>query len=324
MTTPLISIVMSVYNGQSFLSEALKSISAQTLTDYEFIIVNDGSTDETKDILDRYKHTDSRVRVYDRAHHGLTATLNFGCRIAKGEYIARMDADDISTPARLERQIDFLSRNSQVAVLGGAISLIRSDGAFVEDLRFPLSNSSIKMTLKGYNCFNHSTVMMRSAAFNEVGGYRDAFQVAQDYDLWLRMSEKYEMANLPDVLVHYRLHDNQVSLCKVEQQVFSILTAQVASRMRNATGLDPISPEDEATRPLLNKLGVPAAIVNEAILLKYEQLLSFACRSLPPKESRRQVGRLITDALTFCDAVSADEYWVRRLRSLAEKLSGEA
>jgi glycosyltransferase involved in cell wall biosynthesis len=326
MSSPAISVVMAVYNGQSFLQEALDSISVQTFTNYEFLIVNDGSTDKTENILDRYRRSDPRVKVFNNSHCGLVAALNFGCQLAKGEYIARIDADDISVPQRFERQIEFLNQNRQVAVLAGAMGLIGKDNTQIyqpdiSDSK-PLSDTEIKTMLKSHNCIGHNTVMMRTSSFHEIGGYRITFLDAEDYDLWLRLSEKYEMAVLPEVLTYYRLHVNQVSVRKNEQQVISVLAAQAASRIRLATGLDPISSEDRATRLLLKKLGVMDETVNDMIIASYLRIFSFVPTdlSLVSVEDKPIVAELAAGALTFCDSVVETNERAQQLQSLAERL----
>lgn len=328
MSKPVISVVMAVYNGQSFLQEALDSIRVQTFTNYEFLIVNDGSTDETESILERYRRSDQRIKVFNNIHRGLVAALNFGCQLAKGEYIARMDADDISVPDRFESQIDYLSQNRRVAVLGGRRRLIWKDSTpLYQDDRYgsePLSDIEIKTALKSYNCMAHYTVMMRTRSFHEVGGYRAAFLDAEDYDLWLRMSEKYEIANLPKVLAYYRLHGNQVSIRKAEQQVISVLAAQAASRIRLAIGVDPISTVDRATRPLLKKLGVMDETVNDMIITTYVNMLSLTQTHISlfglSGEEGLIAAELAVRALTICDSVGSTNDHARQLRSLAERV----
>jgi glycosyltransferase involved in cell wall biosynthesis len=303
MTTPLVSVVMPVFNGQDYIQEAIESILAQTLTDFELIIVDDGSTDKTGEILDRYSHSDRRVKVYHNEHHGLVFALNFGCYLAKSEYIARMDHDDIATADRLEQQIGVLLNNPQIALLGGAMETILSDGTLLgRSSAPPLENADIKAALTSYCCFAHGTVVMRKTAFANVGGYRAPFHCAQDYDLWLRMSEKYQMANLPYVLMRYRLHYNQISTSNIEQQIIETLAAQASFRLRVTTGSDPIQPQSRITRSLLNQLGVADALINDILIARYKEIISFANQMPLPLKDKDYIDKFISTALASIES----------------------
>ena len=170
----------------------MDSIIGQSYKDIEFVIVDDGSTDDTGLLLQNY--SDLRIKVtWNNKREGLTKALNRGIKIASGEYIARQDADDISMYDRLEKQVSYLERNPTVALLGTAIKIIDAEGNHLQDTEYPVSHPLIRPALKKYNCFCHGSVVFKKRCFEEIGGYRDAFTTAQDYDLWLRLSENMKL-----------------------------------------------------------------------------------------------------------------------------------
>jgi glycosyl transferase family 2 len=266
---PRVSVVMAVRDGGPYLPQAVDSILAQTFTDFEFVIIDDGSTDATPEVLQRYQQADSRVRVHHQEHAGLTASLNRGCGRARGAYLARMDADDIAFPARLGRQVEFLDQHPQVALVGSAVVRIDELGREIKRSECPTSHSEIVRALAQYNCFTHPTVMLRRDMLEAVGGYREAYRQAQDYDLWLRLAERHELANLADPLLYYRVYADQVSIRQLEQQIVSVVGARVAARDRQATGRDRTPTRGHITPGLLREWGVADATVTKAMAEGY-------------------------------------------------------
>ncbi|OFW64939.1 MAG: hypothetical protein A2Y74_00405 [Actinobacteria bacterium RBG_13_63_9] len=266
---PLVSVVMAVCDGEKYIKEALNSILGQSFRDFEFIIINDGSIDNTTGILQQYAQRDERLVVFHQENRGLIAALNRGCRLARGKYIARMDADDIAFPDRFERLVDFLDRHPAVAVLGGAIKLINAKGASIGERRYPVDDRQIKEALHRTNCFCHSTIMMRKDAFDATAGYRRPFLHAEEYDLWLRMAQRYELANLPDALLYYRIHARQVTVRNLRGQVLSSLAAQAAARIRRDTGQDPPLAADGTSADSLVNLGVSRRRVTDELIKGY-------------------------------------------------------
>lgn len=227
MSKPLISVVMSVYNGSQYLREAVDSILNQTRTDFEFIIIDDGSTDGTAAILDAY--TDPRIRVIRHQNQGLTKSLNLGIREAQGTYIARQDADDRSFPERLATQAEFLDSHPEIALVGSAVKVISSDGAELATFRHPTDSAEIVTTLRTYNCFWHGSIMFRRDCFVELGGYDERFVTAQDYDMWLRFSERHQLANLQESLYAYRFTADSVTVKRmVSQHRLAVLARRLA------------------------------------------------------------------------------------------------
>jgi glycosyltransferase involved in cell wall biosynthesis len=200
---PRVTVVMTVHNGECYLGEALDSLLGQTFVDYELLVVDDGSADRTPEILGGY--TDRRLRVLRNERNlGLTPALNRALREARGTYIARQDADDLSDATRIERQVAFLDEHNEIALLGTAYRRIDEKGQATGERRVPKDANSIRWRLLFMNAFAHSTVMFPRWVVSEVGLYDESFHYAQDYELWSRIARRHPVAALPDVLVSYR------------------------------------------------------------------------------------------------------------------------
>ena len=203
---------MAVYNGERFLQQAIDSILEQTFTDFEFVIVDDGSTDSTWRILQEYAEEDARVVLLrSQTNQGLAKSLNRGLKIARGEYIARMDADDVSLPERLGVQASFLDDHAQAGIVGSAIKVIGADGAYLKTIRHPVSHNFILWNLCFHTPLAHPSVMLRKDVVDWVGGYNDDLAVNQDRDLWQRLSSVTRFANLPEALLLFRRHDRSIT-----------------------------------------------------------------------------------------------------------------
>jgi glycosyltransferase involved in cell wall biosynthesis len=214
MRTPIapVTVLMPVYNAQRYLAGALESILGQTFADFQFLIIDDGSTDNSLAILRRYARHDVRMRLISRENRGLVATLNEGIALARGEYIARMDADDIALPRRLEFQVWHMDANPDVVCLGGYYDLIDYRGRLLTTMRPPTDHAGIeKEMLAGHTPICHPSAMVRREAIAKAGAYDPSMMLAEDLDLWLRLGEIGTLANLPMSLVRYRLHGQSVS-----------------------------------------------------------------------------------------------------------------
>ncbi len=210
---PIISVIMGVYNAETFLEEAIKSILNQTFRDFEFIIVNDSSTDSSIAIINCFH--DDRIRVVNNENNiGLTKSLNKAIRLANGEFIARMDADDISFPDRFQAQVNFLKNNPAVALCGCQVFNTRKPGE-----GFPLDHESIKAMALASNPLAHPTVMWRRQVFIDHNlFYNESFRYAQDYELWSRALMMIKAANLPEHLFTYREHPAKIGNAKKDKQ----------------------------------------------------------------------------------------------------------
>lgn len=228
---------MSVYNGEKYLCEAIDSILNQTFKDFEFLIINDGSTDGTAEILQSYR--DPRIKIIiNEKNMGLTKSLNIGLKIANGEYIARMDADDISLPKRLEKEVAFLDQNKKIGLVGAYYVMIKENGRILHKIKFLTESDVLKEKLLEVNQFCHGSVMFRAECIEKVGLYREEFKSAQDYDLWLRISEVYDVANIPEPLYKRKLHTKLVSITQKKQQDEYALLAQKLAKERRQFGKD--------------------------------------------------------------------------------------
>ena len=262
----MISVVMAVHNGEKYLDEAVQSIRRQTVGDFEFIIVNDGSTDGTSGILARHAAEDSRIRVLAQPKVGLSEALTRGCAAASGEFIARMDADDISLPDRFEKQVGFLRAHPQIAAVGGASQFLQEGVLLDAFARPPLQHRAIMAILFECNPMVHPSVLIRRHALEAVGYYRPLVDMAEDLDLWLRLGERFQIANMEDVLIHCRKHAEQTSVAKVAVQTLSSLAARYAARIRQETGRDPIAGLAAINPRALMSIGVLPAEIEEALL----------------------------------------------------------
>lgn len=211
---------MSVYNGERFLRESIESILNQTFKDFEFIIINDGSTDSTPSILKEYEKKDKRVKVLYQENRGLTKSLNRGFKLAQGKYIARMDADDISECQRFERQVEFLDSHPSIGVLGIVSHVIDEDGNIKRKIDHPISHGKIMEKILGDNKMTHSSLMLRKNLLETYGYYNEKFIFAQDYELLLRLSTVTKLVNLPESLHQWRENfSTGISRAKRQSQI---------------------------------------------------------------------------------------------------------
>jgi glycosyltransferase involved in cell wall biosynthesis len=211
---------MSVYDPPiGMLKTAIESILAQTFRDFEFLVINDGSQEEwVRGHLDGWASLDARMRVFHEPHRGLTATLNFGLRQAAGTYIARQDADDWSEPARLARHIAYLEEHPEIEVLGCATLSHRADGEPLWPLRLPNEAPDVAPFFWKGNPFVHGSTIFRRARALAIGGYREEFPCAQDYDFFWRLTDAGSGANLDEILYHYRYRGGAVSALRAAEQ----------------------------------------------------------------------------------------------------------
>jgi glycosyltransferase involved in cell wall biosynthesis len=204
---------MPVFNGERFLRQSLESVLNQSRRDFEFVIIDDGSTDSSTAIIESYRSRDARIRVYRQENRGIVESLNRGCELARGQYIARMDADDVCAPTRLERQVAFLEANPLVGLVGcGVYDNIDVDGAVLYTTYLPEDNDTIQRTLVERWCFLHPSITFRRELFKTVGGYRKEFESAEDHDFILRILEHAQAHNLQERLISYRLNPNGLSI----------------------------------------------------------------------------------------------------------------
>ena len=233
------SVVLAVYNGERYLEASLQSVRDQSFRDFELIVVDDGSTDGTPAILSALQRSEPRAVVVRQENRGLTESLNKGMTLARGAYIARQDADDLSLPGRFERQVAFLDDRPHVAAVGTGTDVIDRSGRVVGALCVARSAPAVKrglLALRGTPV--HGSMMMRRSALEATGGYREGFPVGQDYDLWLRLSSRFEIDNLSDVLYQWRLDRDGVYATRRATQLKYAGIALAFARERASVGGD--------------------------------------------------------------------------------------
>lgn len=264
-TQPLVSIILPCYNGERFLRECIDSILAQTYNSFELMVVDDGSTDNTLNIL--RKVDDKRVRILRNVkNEGIVSCLNKGINAAMGKYIARIDADDYMHRERLEKQVLYLEdeKNRNVAVVGSHHYIINSMGKLVGLKQYPMENDEIKIKSFFQNPFSHPSVMMRADVVKELK-YLKKFKHTEDYDLWFRIFEKHKSANIPEFLTYYRIHDKNIS--------------GLNARIQAENAVDLISYE-------LDKLGIDYTVEEIALHISIYRGLGTTYFNTPEKRSR--------------------------------------
>jgi glycosyltransferase involved in cell wall biosynthesis len=271
---------MSVYNNQRYLREAVDSILNQTFTDFEFLIIDDGSTDRSADIIRSY--TDPRIRfIQNEKNIGLTRSLNKGLKLAIGEYIARMDADDISLPERLKKQVWFLNQHQNVGVVGGLRLEVDTNGEEIRLVRLPTDNDEIKQKLFHLNCICHSTSMFRKQCVERVGGYREKFVTSQDYDLWLRIAEEFDVSNLKEPLCKYRIRPDSVTNSKKMQQEYYHHLASTLAIQRHLFGQDKLGYHPPGERFVLLRQELSKSYIARRRIISNKYLIW--CQKYPVK-----------------------------------------
>ncbi len=228
---------MPVYNAGAYLPQALESVLAQTFTDFELIIINDGSTDGGWEVIEAYAREDSRIRAFTQTNRGLVPTLNRGLTKARGEYLARMDGDDICFAHRFKVQVEALDARPELGVLGGALVIIDEAGQVRDKQTYPHGRGLKERLLFG-SLLCHPAVMGRVELFRAAGGYRDYYRHCEDYDLWLRLSRITELDNLKDTLLFYRMHAASVTNRHAAAQLMGTLIAQGVHLIALRTGRD--------------------------------------------------------------------------------------
>jgi glycosyltransferase involved in cell wall biosynthesis len=251
--SPAISVIMSVFNGGKHLYAATQSILAQRFTDFEFLILNDGSTDDSSDILRALAARDPRITLIERENRGLVASLNELVTAARAPLIARMDCDDIAVERRLEKQFAYLQAHPEIGVVGTNTHELDDDGRLYACTDFHATDGeAVRAALVAGPPLCHPSVMMRTALVRKAGGYREAFRHAEDYDLWLRLSEVTEITNLPDRLLLYRRSTGQVSQKYRYEQSLAAAVAWEAHCLRIMGHDDPFA--ERTTMPDFDSL----------------------------------------------------------------------
>ena len=220
MSTPTVSVLMPAFNAARYVEAAVRSILTQTFEDFELIVVDDGSTDGTLAVLQRLAAGDPRVTVVSRANTGIVDALNEAICMSRGEFLARMDADDVALPQRFERQLAYFRENPECVVVGTFVETIDPYGSVLDRLTHEIDHGGIDRELMNGRGFAmvHPTVMMRAEAVRQVGRYRKQWEHSEDLDLFLRLGEIGKLHNLPEYLLQYRMHFQSANHLRHEEQ----------------------------------------------------------------------------------------------------------
>lgn len=241
MSAPRVSVLLAVRDGRRHLDAALASLAAQTLADVELVLVDDGSSDGSGEVLRAFAARRPCARVVRTSGVGLAGALAIAATLARGALLARHDADDVSDPQRLERQVTWLAAHPDVGVLGTAARTIGEAGRVIGAHAVPLNARAIARTLRRGPPFVHGSVMMRRDTYEAAGGYRGPFRASQDYDLWLRMAGRTQFANLPEPLYAWRHHAGGVFARARATQLAYAALARGFAEQRRRTGTDDIA-----------------------------------------------------------------------------------
>lgn len=307
MNSPRVTVLMAVYNGACHLREALESILGQTFTDFEFLIINDGSTDSSVQIIQSY--SDTRIcLVNNNDNLGLTASLNKGLALARGEYIARMDADDISRPERLARQVSFMDENPQVGVCGSWVRYFPMSGNNV--WRLPKGSEEIRCWQFHTVGVAHPSVIIRRQFFVQYGlSYDPQYRYAQDYELWGRAIRYMAFANIQKVLLDYRISTGQVCCKHGTEQLEAV--APLRLQWVRELGIEPTHEEQLLHAMIMNGVMPPDSVClgrAEQWLLQLESANRRVGTYLPDCFSRRLLDVWFSNCLSLSDA-SACTLW---------------
>lgn len=244
----MISVLMPVYNGRDFLRPAIDSLLNQTFKDFEIVLVNDGSTDDSQEIIDSYN--DPRIITLKQKNQGVARSLNNGLKVAKGKYVRRHDADDISTPDSFQKQVDFLESHPDYVMVCNQQAFMTSNGKVAKDFRLPNNRffggkSFRDLTLDDFKPDRASPVVHGTACYRrqevlDIGCYRPEFIVSEDNDLWMRLLEKYKIAILNDCSYFMRIHGGSATNRHANKIQYFRNLLQEYSLQRKETGTDPI------------------------------------------------------------------------------------
>lgn len=263
---PPLSVIMSVYNNGAHLDQAIWSVRQQSFDDFELLILNDGSTDESAAIISRHAVDDSRIVAAHQPNRGLVAALNRMLAKARAPLIARMDGDDVAHPDRFARQMAYLRAKPETIVLGTQIRLIDYNGVLLPKKVFrPLAHDAIVASFGNSASFAHNSVIYQASAVRAVGGYRPAFRHCEDLDLWLRLAPHGKFANLPDYLVDYRIYPDQVSQRHLVEQAVNATIALLLNTFIREGSPDPLDgrthmPDIAALESITRIPGIAASV----------------------------------------------------------------
>lgn len=228
MPKPEVSVIMPVFNSEEFVAEAIESILSQTFKAFEFIIIDDASTDTSWQIIKKYASEDKRIRAYRNSRNlKTTKTLNRGLRLSKGKYVVRMDADDWSYPERIAKQVEYMNKHLEVGVSGGAVKICNKNLKTINTRLYPLTDGDIRKKIFRYCPFAHPATIWRTKVVKGVGGYNENIPLTQDYELYFRIGRTSNFGNLDEVILNLRTHGSSSSLRKGKVQERYVIYSRI-------------------------------------------------------------------------------------------------
>jgi glycosyltransferase involved in cell wall biosynthesis len=233
---PLVSVLMIAYNAENFISEAIESILNQTFSDFEFIILDDHSTDNSYEVINEYAKKDNRILVlHNEKNLGIAESRTKCIKYAKGKYIAIADADDISFPTRFEKQLEYLEKHKDCGVVGSFIELFNSEtGKIIGFRKYHEDDVRLRKRIFIYSPIAQPASMIRKEVFDDIGFYNPEYPPVEDLDIWFRLGTKYKFANIPEVLIKYRVHQNSATIKNMHR--VKKLTLQIRQKYKNGYG----------------------------------------------------------------------------------------
>jgi GT2 family glycosyltransferase len=294
--SPRVSVVLPVRNAEAFLAQALESVLSQTFADFEIIAVDDGSVDGTPEILSSFASRDQRLKVQRQDSGGFANAVNAALDLAVGEYLARMDGDDVALPDRFERQCDLLDSNPDLGAVGGTVVVIGPDGTRLRIWPVGETDHAIRSTLRHTNPFCDPAVMIRRAALRKVGRYRAAFGAAADYDLWLRISEHFRLAAVREPVLLYRWHPGQLSTRSVHSQLLGLVAARLAARSRCSYGTDPFDGVEQIELDRLRQTGLDGISLQTELQAEAAARASFFVAIGQARQARELLDQVVGSA----------------------------
>jgi glycosyltransferase involved in cell wall biosynthesis len=300
-----ISVIMPAYNSAKYIAFTIESVLAQTHKNLELIIVNDGSTDETQSIIEKFMRLDKRIKLINQKNQGEPAAVNAAIKATKFDFIARIDSDDVMLPERLDLQIRYLIDHPEISILGSAMQMIDANGLKGKTLDYALTAEACHAVLQSGNVgpVGNPSAMFRRTVFKKLRGYRKQFkQSSSDFDLWLRADEHFKMANLPQALTQYRWHGENLSSTKRLELTVGANIARIACEARKRKERDPIGAESEISLATLDKF--TRTSMNRAII--FRELLDLANNSYRTTRNQDYL-----KAVDYCLEVVAKSEWGR-------------
>jgi glycosyltransferase involved in cell wall biosynthesis len=269
---------MPVHNGALYLDEALASLAAQTFRDFEIVVVDNASTDETPGMLARWAAREPRLRTLRLERNRLSASLNEAARMARAPILARLDADDVARPDRFERQMAALARHPEVGLLGSSAILVDRRGRPLGEIRPPRADKDIRQRHRTSCGIIPSSSIMRAEAFWGAGGYREGLNISEDFDLWLRMGERCTFANLPEPLISYRVHTGSVTARQPVRMALASFCVTAAAEARRTGQREPFRDGRPSLRAALPLLGLSRRDARK--IVRYRSLSNMMSRRL--------------------------------------------